>query len=96
MRCALKTLILNVQLLIPKVQITLQNLSSTALDTITFNRDNAEVVFTSGPRTYAYDLNLGDGCAFASAQDVADEIANAPSSGAAFNKLVRDGVLTVV
>ena len=86
----------NVQLLIPKVQITLTNLSSTALDTITFNRDNAEVVFTSGPRTYAYDLNLGDGCAFASAQDVADEIANAPSSGAAFNKLVRDGVLTVV
>ena len=86
----------NVQLLIPKVQITLTNLSSTALDTITFSRDNAEVVFTSGPRTYTYDLNLGDGCAFASVQDVADEIVNAPSSGAAFNKLVRDGVLTVV
>lgn len=93
MRCALKTLS---QIAITKVQITLQNLSSTALDTITFSRDNAEVVFTSGPRAYTYDLNLGDGCAFASAQDVADEIANAPSSGAAFNKLVRDGVLTAV
>lgn len=96
MRCALKTLILNVQLLIPKVQITLQNLSSTALDTITFNRDSAEVVFTSGPRAYSYDLNLGDGCAFASAQDVADEISSAPSAGAKFNQLVRDGVLTAV
>jgi hypothetical protein len=83
-------------LLILKVQITLQNLSSTALDTITLSSDSAEVVFTSGPRAYSYDLNLGDGCAFASAQDVADEIANAPSSGAAFNKLVRDGVLTAV
>ena len=78
------------------MQITLQNLSSTALDTITLSSDSAEVVFTSGPRAYSYDLNLGDGCAFASAQDVADEIANAPSSGAAFNKLVRDGVLTAV
>ena len=78
------------------MQITLTNLSSTALDTITFSRDTAEVVFTSGPQAYTYELNLDRGRAFESVQDVADEIAYSFSSGAKFNQLVREGVLVPV
>lgn len=73
------------------MQIQLTNLNSSAIETIVLSDKGAVVEFTSSPRLYTYALVEG-----ADVQGLADELTNAPSVGAKFNTLVREGVLTAI
>lgn len=75
------------------MRIFVNTLGSSALQCVTFDRDEAEVIFAKGNK-YTYALQFGK--EFASAEQIAESISQAKSAGAQFNKLVRDGVLVAV
>jgi len=68
-------------------QIVLDNLNSSALDSVVFEGNTAEVTFTSGA-VYNY-LVKGD------TETVAADMAQAPSIGRSFNQMLGQGVLTL-
>ena len=75
------------------MQILVQTLGSSALQSIVFNTqaEEAEVTFAKGGK-YTYAIQRGKD--YASADDIAQAITIAQSAGAKFNQLVKDGVLT--
>lgn len=77
------------------MQILVQTLGSSALQSIVFNTrtEEAEVTFAKGGK-YTYAIQLGK--EYVSADAIAESISLAESAGAKFNQLVKEGVLTKV
>ena len=75
------------------MRITVIPLSSTAIELIEFNYDNAEVTFSKGGK-YVYALNLTESGEYSTHEGVAQSVLNAESAGKKFNELRKAGVLT--
>lgn len=73
------------------MQVTLSDLNSSAIETLTVSDKEVLVQFTSGPRQYTYSI-----ANFENAQGIADELSNSTSAGRTFNSMVKDGSLIPV
>lgn len=77
------------------MQILVQTLGSSALQSIVFDTqtEEAEVTFAKGGK-YTYAIQFGKD--YVSADAIAQSVSLAESAGAKFNQLVREGVLVAV